>query len=44
MNYDEYLKSKVYESKSVGFDLDRDKLNPQLKEFQKDIVLWSLKN
>lgn len=43
MDYNEYLKSKVYESKSVGFDVDRDKLNPQLKEFQKDIVLWSLK-
>lgn len=43
MNYEEFLKKKNYVLDSNGFDVDKDKLNPMLYDFQKDIVRWALK-
>jgi DNA modification methylase len=41
MNYDTFLKSKVIDFKSQGFDPIN--LNPYLKPFQSDIVTWACK-
>ena len=41
--YEEFIKSKIQVFKSVGFDINREQLNPMLFEFQKDIVRWALK-
>lgn len=42
-NYSDFLATKQIRHINNGFDLDRDDLNMCLFEFQKDIVLWSLK-
>lgn len=43
MNYEEFLKQKDYVLESSGFDIEKDKLNPMLFDFQKDVVRWALK-
>ena len=42
-DYEEFLKTKSRLSESVGVDVDKEDLNPNLFEFQKDIVKWALK-
>ncbi len=42
MNYLDFLNNKKFILESSGFDIDKNKLNPMLYEFQKDIVRWSL--
>ena len=42
-NYDEFLKTKEYTYDNCGFDIDISELNPNLFEFQKQIVKWALK-
>lgn len=42
-DYEEFLESKSRLSESVGIDVDKEDLNPNLFEFQKDIVKWALK-
>lgn len=43
MEYRRFLESKKIIVKSSGFDLDKNKLNPKLFEWQKDVVYWALK-
>lgn len=43
MTYTDFLKSKVELSVDRGFDIDREQLNPALKEFQKDAVAWAIR-
>lgn len=42
MNYEDFLKQKNYVLESSGFNIDKDKLNPMLFDFQKDVVRWAL--
>lgn len=42
MNYEDFLKQKDYVLESSGFNIDKDKLNPMLFDFQKDVVRWQL--
>ena len=41
--YEKFIESKIQVFESVGFDIDKEKLNPMLFDFQKDIVRWALK-
>lgn len=41
--YSDFLNKKTFILQSSGFDINKDKLNPKLYEFQKDIVRWALK-
>ena len=41
--YKKFLKKKELKTIEAGIDVDRDELNPNLFEFQKDIVKWALK-
>ena len=43
MTYEEFLKQKQIGIANSGFDIDREKLNLALFDFQKDIVKWCLK-
>jgi DNA modification methylase len=43
MKYEDYLKGKFKLSDDVGFRVERDKINPALFDFQKDIVAWALR-
>ncbi len=43
MNYQDFLRSKVVLSEDSGFKVDRNELNPALKEHQKDMVEWALR-
>jgi len=42
-DYKEFLKNKRIENIDYGFDVPNEKLCPELFNFQKDIVRWSLK-
>ena len=42
-DYQEFLQSKSVRFLPVGFDVSRDAVNPQLFDFQKDIVIWACK-
>lgn len=42
MNYQEFIDSKSITVRSVGIQVDKEKLNPMLFDFQKDIVKWAL--
>ena len=42
MDYQEFLKSKKIIHQSAGINISRDKLNPLLFPFQKDLVHWNL--
>ena len=37
MNYEDFLKKKDYVLESGGFNIDKDKLNSMLFDFQKDV-------
>lgn len=41
-NYEEFIKNKALVIQSVGIEVDIDDLNPNLFDFQKDIVRWAL--
>lgn len=43
MTYEDFLKTKELQTIEAGFDVPREELNPNLFEFQKDIVGWALK-
>lgn len=43
MNYGEFIESKKIIHHSAGLSIEREKLNPILFDFQKDIVKWALK-
>lgn len=43
MDYQEFLKSKEIKFQSTGFTVDRESLNKNMFEYQKDILIWSLK-
>ena len=40
--YSEFLNNKKFVLESSGFEVDRSELNPNLFDFQKDIVRWAL--
>lgn len=42
MTYEEFIESKQLSVKSTGFDVDTSELNPNLFDYQKDIVRWAL--
>lgn len=42
MNYEEFLKNKTLTVQNSGFEINRDDLNINLFEFQKDVVKWAL--
>lgn len=41
-NYEDFLKNKAFVIESTGTKIDNDDLNPNLFDFQKDIVRWAL--
>ena len=43
MDYKEFLKSKEQKSIEAGFDIEKDELNSNMFEFQKDLCKWALK-
>ena len=43
MDYKAFLENKTVVSKDTGFTIKREDLNSNLFEYQKDIVVWSLK-
>ena len=43
LKYDEFINSKSKTFENMGIDVDRNSLNPNMFEFQKDIVRWALK-
>lgn len=43
MEYQEFLKTKEYTYQNTGFDIELEELNPNLFDFQKQIVKWALK-
>lgn len=43
MTYEEFLKTKELQTIEAGIDVERNELNNNLFEFQKDIVAWALK-
>ena len=43
MEYQEFLRAKIKTIKSTGFDIDKEKLNKNAFDWQKDIVKWALK-
>ena len=43
MEYKEFIHSKLVQSQSSGFESDRATYNPNLFEWQRDIVHWALK-
>ena len=43
MDYGEFLKNKLIKFNSAGFEYERELLNKNAFEWQKDIVIWSLK-
>lgn len=43
LKYDDFINSKSKTFENMGIDIDRNTLNPNMFEFQKDIVRWALK-
>lgn len=43
MQYEDFINSKSKTFENMGIDVDRNSLNPNMFEFQKDIVRWALK-
>nr|DAI40659.1 MAG TPA: Helicase of the snf2 rad54 family [Caudoviricetes sp.] len=43
LKYDDFINSKSKTFENMGIDVDRNSLNPNMFEFQKDIVRWALK-
>ncbi len=44
MNYEEFLRGKERAAGACGFEWPRERMNPRMFEWQKDIVFWALKN
>jgi SNF2 family DNA or RNA helicase len=42
-NYDRFLQTKQMSFQNSGFDIDKNTLNSNLYDWQKDIVRWALK-
>jgi DNA modification methylase len=42
MNYEKFLKSKVYVAKPTGFEINEKELSPALKPHQKKAIQWAL--
>lgn len=43
MNYEEFLQGKERAAGACGFEWPRERMNPRMFEWQKDIVFWALK-
>ena len=43
MNYNEFLHSKQRIPPACGFDRPKEKMNPMMFEWQKDITRWALR-
>ena len=43
MDYNEFLKTKELKRIECGFDVEKENLNKNLFEFQRDIVAWACK-
>lgn len=43
MNYEEFLRGKERAAVACGFEWPRERMNPRMFEWQKDIVFWALK-
>lgn len=43
MNYEEFLRGKERPAGACGFEWPRERMNPRMFEWQKDIVFWALK-
>lgn len=43
MNYGEFLRGKERAAGACGFEWPRERMNPRMFEWQKDIVFWALK-
>jgi len=43
MNYQEFIENKIKFSPLIGFEVERDEINPMCFEFQKDSIIWALK-
>lgn len=43
MNYDDFLHSKQRIPPACGFDMPKDRMNPMMFEWQKDITRWALR-
>jgi hypothetical protein len=43
VNYSEFVADKSRHAPSVGFDVSRERLNPAMFEFQKDVTQWALR-
>lgn len=43
MEYEQFLETKKMQIKASGIELDKDKINSLLFDFQRDIVVWALK-
>lgn len=43
MNYEEFLRGKERAAEACGFEWPRERMNPRMFEWQKDIVFWALK-
>lgn len=43
MEYLDFLKTKIEVAKETGFEIDKNKLNKELKPHQKDAVAWALR-
>lgn len=43
MNYEEFLRGKERAAGACGFEWPRERMNPRMFEWQKDIVSWALK-
>ena len=43
VNYDEFLHSKQRIPPACGFDRPKEKMNPMMFEWQKDITRWALR-
>jgi superfamily II DNA or RNA helicase len=42
-NYKEFLENKRITTHASGFEADREKLNPMMFDYEKDITKWALK-
>lgn len=42
-SYEDFLKTKEEKFNSTGFEIDRSRLNKNLFEYQKDVVVWALR-
>ena len=43
MDYQEFLNTKRVEAKVGGFTVEKDRIHPMLFDFQKDIVIWTVR-